>query len=317
MSTKLPPPSKSQNYVTVSALTGGFITLGDRFFVAPADPEAKRTVPSLCFLVTHPNPPNATFGTKRKPLRMLFDLGLRSSKERYPTALQRHIEGRAPFTLEPGVIEQLGKGGLTVSDIDVVMLSHVHYDHHGDPEDFPSSTFVVGHGVLDVIAHGLQGQGSHQHFQSDLFRHNTVFELPPAGLHAEINGMDLEWKPIGPFPAALDLFKDGSVFVIDTPGHLPGHINLLCRIGPEKWVCLCGDAFHDLRLLTGEKEIGTWEGADGNTLCIHLDKEGAKESIGRLRQLQEIGEGKVELIAAHDEKWLKENKKSLLPGMVE
>lgn len=190
----------------------------------------------------------------------------------------------------------------------------VHWDHHGDPEDFPNSTFVVGDGALDVLEHGLEGKGSHQQFEPDLFRRNKVLELPPAGIHAEINGVDLEWKPLGPFASAIDLLKDGSVYVIDTPGHLPGHLNLLCRVGPEKWVCLCGDAFHDPRLLTGEKEIGTWEDEKSGTLCVHLHKEVAQRSIEKLRLL--TGLGGVELVAAHDEVWLEKNQRALFPGTI-
>ena len=73
------------------------------------------------------------------------------------------------------------------------------------------------------------------------------------------------------------------------------------------------------RLLTGEKEIGTWEGAEGQTLCIHLDPEGAAESIRRLRELQAMdgGGGKaVELIAAHEEDWWERNKGKQFPMLL-
>lgn len=126
MPAQLPPPSKDQNYVTVSALTGGFITLSDHLFVAPAEPGVQRTVPSLSFLITHPNPPRNAFASPGQgPLRLLFDLGLRCKKERYPEELQKHLEGRKPYLLTPGVVEQLESGGLRPSDIDVVVLSHV------------------------------------------------------------------------------------------------------------------------------------------------------------------------------------------------
>ncbi len=110
------------------------------------------------------------------------------------------------------------------------------------------------------------------------------------------------WAPLGPFPAVLDLHDDGSVYVIDTPGHLPGHVNLLCRTGQNKWVLLGGDACHDTRLLSGEKEIGTWKNDEGQTLCIHLDKAEAEKSIERIRQLLEVNDN-VEVIIAHDHLW--------------
>jgi hypothetical protein len=69
---------------------------------------------------------------------------------------------------------------------------------------------------------------------------------------------------------------------------------------------LCGDAFHDRRLLTGEKEIGTWDGGEGRTFCIHHEPEKARESIRRLREWDEVTGGRCELIAAHEEGWWEE-----------
>lgn len=150
--------------------------------------------------------------------------------------------------------------------------------------------------------------GSHQHFSSDLFSsaQQRAREFPNPEKGGKV------WRPLGPFSHTIDLLGDGSIYVVDTPGHLPGHLNLLCRSGPEKWVCLCGDAFHDPRLLSGEKEIGTWQVEGGRTCCIHVDREKAEGSIERLRILS--GMGDVELIAAHDDIWAKENEVRFFPG---
>lgn len=299
----LPPAIAAQKYVTVSPMAGGYITLSDHFFVHPAESGAKRTVPSLAFLIKHPGT-TAFGGNAERPFHMMFDLGLRRAKERYPEVLQKHIDGRAPHDLAPGVAAQLRHGGLRPESVDLVILSHVHYDHHGDPEDFPHAQFLIGYGAMHVLKHGLGGVASHQHFEPDTLPDDRTSELSdPAGT---------DWKSLGPFPAALDLFKDGSVYVIDTPGHLPGHVNLLCRTR-ERWILLCGDAFHDRRLLTGEKAIGTWTGPQGNSLCIHLDVEGARASIERLRRFQEMTGDQLELIAAHEEIWWEQNKSKAFP----
>jgi len=242
----------------------------------------------------------------------MFDLGTRSDLRRYLPEQQAHLKNREPHRLDPGVVKHLAAGNIRPEDIDVVMYSHVHWDHHGDPEDFPTSKFLVGSGSLNVLRHGLPGKGSHQHFDPDLLPAERTLELPPADMREESSGeQSWSWTPIGPFPAGLDILGDGSIYVIDTPGHLPGHINLLCRTGPERWACLCGDAYHDKRLLTGEKEIGTWMDEHGGTLCIHLDKRGAEESIRRIRELTKLDN--VEVIAAHDSEWHEKNKGRLFP----
>jgi len=322
--------------VTVSAIPGGFITLPDKFFVAPASPTAKRTVPSLSFLVAHHGTaqpvflPDSSDSIERpqQTYRILFDLGLRSHPSRYPAPQQAHLENRRPYRLAPGVAAQLSTGGTEPRDIDAVVLSHVHYDHHGDPEDFPNSTFVVGNGALDVLEHGLPGQASHQNFEKDLLKKHNVVELtcPPsrkldkggneAGNGNGIQKVSFDWKPLGPFPAALDVFGDGSCWIIDTPGHLPGHVNMLCRTGQDRWICLCGDSFHDIRLLTGEKEIGEWTTDDGICTCIHLDRSVAEESIKKLRRLKETEGTRVEMICAHDEMWLEAHPEAIFPGRI-
>jgi glyoxylase-like metal-dependent hydrolase (beta-lactamase superfamily II) len=220
---------------------------------------------------------------------------------------QKHLETRRPYQLFPGVPEYLRRGGVVPeSDIDIVVLSHVHYDHHGDPEEFPNARFLVGSGALGVLKNGLgEGLGSHQYFKADLLPEERTREFPPP---AAGEG----WQQLGPFPHALDLFEDRSVFVLDVPGHLPGHVNLLCRVGEARWVCLCGDAFHDPRLLSGEKEIGTWEGEGGSVCCIHVDRGRAEESIEKLRKLREMGD--VELIAAHDDGWAGKNEERFFPN---
>jgi glyoxylase-like metal-dependent hydrolase (beta-lactamase superfamily II) len=123
----LPPAQSDQSYVTVSAIEGGQITLPDHCFVYPSNADDKRTVPSLAFLIEHRGP--SVFN--KNASRILFDLGLRSHLGRYMTAAQAHLENnRVPYRLGPAMSTKLKAGGLETKDIDAVVLSHVHYDHH-------------------------------------------------------------------------------------------------------------------------------------------------------------------------------------------
>lgn len=67
---------------------------------------------------------------------------------------------------------------------------------------------------------------------------------------------------------------------------------------------LAGDACHDRRLLTGEKEIGEWVDTGGRGCCIHVDKEEAEKTIERIGRLEEGG---MEVVFAHDGEWEKGN----------
>ena len=100
------------------------------------------------------------------------------------------------------------------------------------------------------------------------------------------------------------------MYLVPAPGHLPGHVNLLCRTGARECDYLGGDVFHDRRLLTGEKSISTWE-EGGATFCVHVDREEAERSIARIRALMEMGEREgcgLEVIVAHDHVWYEANR---------
>jgi glyoxylase-like metal-dependent hydrolase (beta-lactamase superfamily II) len=304
--------------VQLHVLSGGHFSLPEHQFVAPSSPTARWTVPSLCFLVQHRDK------TTSKTTNIIFDLGLRRDVTRYSEPIRRHIATRQPLYTDPDVTKSLLQAGLTPNDVDYVIYSHVHWDHVGEPRDFPHSTFIVGHGSLGLLAGTSTGslKGGHSFFEADLLDSLRTVELPDPDpgkatdivLDAEgsssSKSSDLNlkgpWRTIDGSPPVLDVFSDASLYIVDAPGHLPGHINLLVRVededreGQTRWVYLAGDACHDRRILRGEKEIGEWEDASGHRCCIHAHRKKAEETIARIRALQENG---VEVIFSHDVEW--------------
>ena len=93
----------------------------------------------------------------------------------------------------------------------------------------------------------------------------------------------------------MGIFQDGSILVVDAPGHLPGHINLLVWTGRGRHVYLAGDTCQYRRLLTGERQIGEWLDEHGGVCCIHSDRKEAQRTIKRAQQLELEG---VEVILA-------------------
>ncbi|OAA54568.1 Beta-lactamase-like protein [Niveomyces insectorum RCEF 264] len=258
-----------------------------------------------------------------KLTRIVFDLGLRRDVKRYPEPLQRHLATREPYSTDQHVVKSLADGGLTPKDIDYVIYSHVHWDHVGEPRDFPTSFFVVGHGSLNLLRGVSTGmRGGHSHFEPDLLEPLRTLELSDPKLRASGHEPRMDgvppsslgkhfsepWKPIGILPSTLDVFGDGSLYVVDAPGHLPGHINLLARTDGSaghadtttSWLYLAGDACHDRCILRKEKSIGEWHDAHGQVCCIHADRPQAEETIERVRQLESQG---VEVILSHDVEW--------------
>jgi glyoxylase-like metal-dependent hydrolase (beta-lactamase superfamily II) len=103
--------------------------------------------------------------------------------------------------------------GVKPADVRYVAISHVHPDHAGNVDAFPDATVIIQRAEWDY-------------------------------------GMALPQKPFSPARKAQliegdkDLFADGSVVLVSTPGHTPGHQSLLVRLPKTGTVLLTGDAVH-------------------------------------------------------------------------
>lgn len=319
--------SPQQSFVSVHALSAGHLTLPEKFFVAPLDDaDARRTVPSLSFLIQHQASPTSN------PTRIVYDLGIRRDISQYAPDIRRHTSTRTPLSGTPDVVASLAGGRLKPEDIDFIILSHVHWDHIGMPSDFQTSLFVIGNGAADLLSGARKLQnGGHSFFEADLLPASRTISLsdpeisfPPqlsdSGREMKSDIFSTSWRSKGVFPSTMDIFGDGSVYVVSAPGHLPGHLNLLCRLENGQYVYLAGDSCHDKRLLTGEKEIATWveDGRLDTICCIHTDKEAAKKTLELIRATEQGGTelGKVEVVFAHDAVWDKEarEKGRFFPG---
>ena len=243
--------------------------------------------------------------------------------------MQAHIANRQPIHTSPDVYTSLVSGGLDpTTDINMVILSHTHWDHIGLPSDYdnPLTDFLVGSGTLHTVSHGAP------HYPA------SMFEVEPLPLDRTLefpcaNGapnpefacprdrqVQKEWKAVSTLPHCIDLFDDGSVFVVDAPGHLQGHVNLLCRISEKRWVYLGGDCCHDARILTGEKGVAEYDDGEGGKRSVHSNLPVAKRTIrmiqGFIRAINVEGTDgtSVEWVIAHDRGWMERNSDKFLPG---
>ena len=266
-------------------------------FVTTASKGEMHVVPALSFLIHHR--PTGT--------RVLFDLGIRSDIHDFQSILNKY---GIRCSVDTGdVCASLEKGGLGPNDVQYVVLSHCHWDHVGNTKLFPKSRFVVGSECQSLFNPGYPEDPSSAFFSDTL----------PEGRTEYLDVRSDAWKPIGPFPRALDFFKDGSLYLIDAPGHLPGHMNALLRTSADGgWLYLAGDSAHDWRLIRGPGEIAEYPDPEGkgHMKCMHLDKAAAKETMKRIAEVMMIP--RVRVLLAHDIEWYeeKENKKAYLPGTI-
>ncbi|WP_382309502.1 MBL fold metallo-hydrolase [Herbiconiux sp. UC225_62] len=139
--------------------------------------------------------------------------------------------------------------GLAVSDIEIAVLSHLHQDHIG------------GLGELARVGAAPGGDRRRPRILVDPAEWATLDRPLPelAGLlesHIRLDGLNWEtvrWGPadtsVEPFRRAHDLFGDGSLVLLPTPGHTPGSLSLLVRRPGVAPILLVGDLTYDVHRL--------------------------------------------------------------------
>ena len=277
----LPPPSENQAFCRVSALEGGFVQCSSAMFLDP-DPGEMAVNPVISFLIRH----------STRPETFVFDLGVHKDWETHMAeyaALVRQMG--SDIRVPQDVIESLAKGGLSPADVATVCISHIHMDHVGDPSQFPNAKVIVGAG-----ARALPDPSTGQ---TQAFAIECLEAIPKE----RVEYLDLSSAPpIGPFPHAHDFYGDGSLYIVDATGHLPGHVNVLARTSADGgWIYLAADSVHDWRILRGEAKVAR------KPFCIHVDVEKAEAHIGNIVKLMEANK-RVQVILAHDVPWYEKNK---------
>ncbi|KAK0188328.1 beta-lactamase-like protein [Armillaria mellea] len=217
----------SQSIVTVKALNVGppSTRLPAAYFLEPVLPGYEAmTAPIYAFFIEH----------KATGKRLMFDMGLRKDEENFPPAIQQLLvlwkSHGFGMSAETDVFERLREGGIDPASVNTVIWSHSHLDHTGDMSKFPSTTeLIVGPG-MDL--HTFPTTPESPLLETD-FAGRKVTELPLEDFTLNIGEYE-----------ALDYFSDGSLYILNSPGHQAGHIAALARVTPTTFVLLGGDSCH-------------------------------------------------------------------------
>lgn len=130
------------------------------------------------------------------------------------------------YHLDKTITGQLAQIGLKPSDITYVALSHTHGDHIGNVRLFPTSTILMQRAENSWIQ---SPDGSNQNVNQLKALARNLLGTPE---HLRLLDGD------------TDLFGDGSVTLISTPGHTPGSQSLLVHLRNSGFIILSGDVVH-------------------------------------------------------------------------
>lgn len=164
------------------------------------------------------------------------------------------------------LIDQLAKAGIKPDQIKYVGISHYHADHTGQVDSFPKAILLIGAKEWDAIASPKPAQGvNFKPFEGWIKGENKV-----------------ETQPID-----KDVFGDGSVIMLRTPGHTPGHSSLLVKLAGMGPVIITGDVVHFRENLDSDGVPG-----------FNFDRAESIASIERLKKM--AANLKATIIIQHD-----------------
>ena len=131
--------------------------------------------------------------------------------------------GSNPSAPKVSLAEQLAQLRIGPEQVKFVGISHFHADHTGQLNTVPGATLLIGAKEWEQITSPKPMQGANI-----------------AGFKHWISG----GGKVEPQPADKDVFGDGTVVILRTPGHTPGHQSLLVRLKEKGAVILTGDLVH-------------------------------------------------------------------------
>lgn len=160
---------------------------------------------------------------------------------------------------------QLEAFGVRAGEVTHIVQTHLHIDHTGALGHFPDAAVVVHARELEA-ARAAEDPTRTGYVRAD-------YERP-----------DLRWQTI---EGDSDLFGDGVLRLLETPGHAAGHMSLLIELPDTGQILLTADACDSQ---------AQWEGRD-HVRALH-SREDAARSLERLHEL--AGKTGALIVFGHD-----------------
>ena len=187
-------------------------------------------VPVVAFLVEHPG-----FGS------FLIDTGFHPSVAvdpkqnlgRLNAAFFKDIE----MSQSDAVSAQLRSRGIEPAGLGLVVMTHLHVDHASAISDFPQATYLLSRREWEAA---VEPRGATRGYVRRQFDHAFDFRLVDFDSSAA--------DSFATFGRSYDVFGDGSVRLVSTPGHTFGHLSVVLRLAAGE-ALVAGDAIYLMRTM--------------------------------------------------------------------
>lgn len=219
------PESRDNGTVDLVVLNSGVVRTREAF-VVPRGSKEQVDIPALFALIRHPKAGVGMFDTG-------YSTRFYDATRRFPYRLYRYLTP-VRMTRDQDAVEQLQRLGVRASDVRWIVLSHFDPDHIGGLRDFPEARVTCMRSAWSETV----GRTGFEALQRRILPGLLPRDLPDR--LELIDAIDEPWD--GPFHASHDLFGDGSVRLVDLPGHAPGHVGAVIRTNDDRRVLLAADA---------------------------------------------------------------------------
>jgi len=195
---------------------------------------------------------------------MLWDAGLADSIAASPEGVTRG-KGAIRSIVRKTLASQLAEIGVKPEEITHIAFSHSHADHVGNANYFTQARLYIQEPEYQAAFGPNAARFGFDPSNYDKLRSDIVLKL---------NG-------------DYDVFGDGSVTIVSTPGHTPGHQSLLVRLPKRGAVVLSGDITHF---------EDNW--VHGRVPIYNFSRDQSRESMERIAALLKVN--KAQLWINHD-----------------
>ena len=184
-------------------------------------------MPVLSFVARHP-----TEGP------ILIDTGLHPEAAKSLRSDYGPVLSQVFRTLRPAdqtFAEQLRGLGVEPKEVKLAVMTHLHADHTSGMRLLPEAEFVCSRREWAAATGRTAVLGGY-----------ASGHLPDESAMRLVDFHE-DGEPHEPFTRTIDLLGDGSIRLISTPGHTPGHLSVLVRLDGGRQVLLVGDAAYTRR----------------------------------------------------------------------